>query len=663
MRQNDKNFNVFIIESEKELMWNRAKNWMGLGKHSEYVKNYYGDANIRASVYMSVVVIILETWMILRTLIKYVILSDESRDFHWIITHFYSYCLLLAGGVVMLVFAVRYLKGKTENRLTGLVLIILLSAICLWFGMYISSVSYATGGQILTFLTMEIFVCTLLVWRPYISFLLLSGTFIAFYSMALKARGEFLEGDLINYFCYFIAALMVSFSFYHQRMKEATKAESLEAMNKHLEKIAVEDDITGIKNMNYFVEKTGELLKQEAERLSEKIFLYLDIENFKSYNDQYGFERGCDFLIQVAKKIDTVFADSVVTRQSDDHFLVYTERAGARERIETIRNYVRNYQDEVNLGLKVGGYIPVSGEIDPRLAGDKARYACGLIKKMYDKDYKEYDEQVDEKFHKKQYIVNTIDKAVENGYIKVFYQPVVWSKDGELCGCEALARWIDPKYGFLSPGDFIPVLEEQRQIHKLDTCIFETVCRDIRENLDAGNKVVPVSLNFSRLDFELMDAVGILDGFVQKYNISKDYLHVEVTESALVDDLGVLDRAINSLREKGYAIWLDDFGSGYSSLNSLKDYSFDVMKIDMKFLANFNQNDKSGIIIDSIINMAGKIGMRTLAEGVETEEQSEFLLSIGCERLQGYLYGKPMKIEELKEKIAAGEYHISDVVL
>lgn len=644
-------------------MWERIKNWLGFNKHTDYVSKYLERANFKTSIYMSVVVMVLELWMLIRTFILYVVMEDRTNDFKWIIQHVYSYCILFTGAFILFIFSVKYVRHKTDNGRLGLAILIMFSIIAIGFGMYISSVSYAEGRQILTFLTMDLFVCTLIVWRPYISFMTIGVTFLVFYEICLSAKGSFVVGDKINYFCYFVFAVMISVSIYHQRVEEAKKAEGLEAANRRLERIAVEDDITGIKNVNYFVEHAVELLHKNKEQLSDMIFLYIDIENFKNFNDRYGFEKGCDFLIKVAKMLDEAFSDSLVTRQSDDHFIVFTRRENARERVAVIREFIKNYQDEVNLGLKVGGYIPVSDDVDPRLAADKARYACGLIKKMYDKDYKEYDDKVAEQFKKRQYIVNNIDKAIEKEYIRVFYQPVVWSKDGKLCGCEALARWLDPKYGMIPPGDFIPVLEEYRQIHKLDTCIFETVCRDIRENLDEGNRVLPVSLNFSRLDFELMDAVKILEDFVKQYNIDKEYLHVEVTESALLDDLGVLDRASNQLVENGYAIWLDDFGSGYSSLNSLKDYTFDVMKLDMKFLENFNQNNKSGVIIDSIISLAERIGMRTLAEGVETQEQADFLLSIGCERLQGYLYGKPMMIEELKEKIANREYQISDVVL
>ena len=300
--------------------------------------------------------------------------------------------------------------------------------------------------------------------------------------------------------------------------------------------------------------------------------------------------------------------------------------------------------------------------IDPRIAIDRARFACSLIKNKYDKHYMEYDSKVDSDFHKRQYIVNNIDRAVEKGYIKVYYQPVVWSKNHTLCGCEALARWNDPKYGFLSPADFIPVLEEYRQIHKLDKCIWETVCRDLRDTAVSGKHTIPVSLNFSRLDFELMDTVTVLEELVEKYNVHKHDIHVEITESALTDNMGTLQQSIQKLKDDGFSIWLDDFGSGYSSLNVLKDYSFDVLKIDMKFLSSFDSNEKSKVILNMIIDLASSLGMYSLTEGVETEEEAEFLARVGCGRLQGYYFGKPMPLEDIIEKIHNGTYVIKRLV-
>nr|MCR5655173.1 EAL domain-containing protein [Lachnospiraceae bacterium] len=309
---------------------------------------------------------------------------------------------------------------------------------------------------------------------------------------------------------------------------------------------------------------------------------------------------------------------------------------------------------------KVGGYRPKNREETPQICCDRARYASGLIKNQYGKTYREYDAKVDEDFHLRQYVVNNIDQAVEKGYIQVYYQPVVWSKDGKLCGCEALARWVDPVHGFLSPGKFIPVLEDCKLIHKLDRCIFETVCRDMHVSMEEGKPVVPVSLNFSRLDFELMDAVQLMCDLVERYNIPKEMIHVEVTESALTDDQESLQKDLNRFRELGFALWLDDFGSGYSSLNVLKDYKFDVLKVDMVFLFNFHENSAAKEILGSIIDMAGRLGMRTLTEGVETQEAADYLNKIGCGRLQGYLYGKPMPYAELRKKIAEGDYIITD---
>ena len=384
------------------------------------------------------------------------------------------------------------------------------------------------------------------------------------------------------------------------------------------------------------------------------------MHNFKAFNDQRGFEAGNRFLVTIAKYITDLFPDSLCARQADDHFVVFTNAAGIPEKLEKLDRLVHEYDKEILLCINCGAYHLSSNGEDPRLAIDRARYAAATIKNRFQTVYAEYDKKMSDQYHKKLYVINNIDNAVENGWIIPFYQPVVWSDTEELCGCEALARWMDPVYGQLYPNEFIPVLEEYRLIHKLDRSIFESVCRDIRTNLDAGKPVVPVSLNFSRLDFELMDAVQELEDLVAKYSIPKELIHVEVTESALTDDFIKLNEAMNRIKEMGYALWLDDFGSGYSSLNVLKDYQFDVVKIDMRFLSNLDNSEKAKTLIDCIIQMANRIDMLTLTEGVETETQAEFLNRVGCNRLQGYLFGKPMPKEELDRRIEENELKVSD---
>ncbi len=247
------------------------------------------------------------------------------------------------------------------------------------------------------------------------------------------------------------------------------------------------------------------------------------------------------------------------------------------------------------------------------------------------------------------YVIQNIDKAIDSGWVKIYYQPVIRTLTGQLCGAESLSRWIDPEHGFLSPDLFIGALEATRQIHKLDCFVVEQVCSDISDRLKQGLDTVPVSVNFSRIDFELLDMLNFLEDTVSKYDIPKDYIHVEITESMIVSDSDLMSRMIRNFRTAGYEVWMDDFGSGYSSLTLLKDYEFDTLKLDMNFLSSFT--DKSKSIVTSTISMAKDIGIMTLAEGVETREQIEFLHSIGCGKLQGYFYGKPMPIDEFFDHI------------
>ena len=189
--------------------------------------------------------------------------------------------------------------------------------------------------------------------------------------------------------------------------------------------------------------------------------------------------------------------------------------------------------------------------------------------------------------------------------------------------------------------------------------MLKNACLDIKNLMDTGRKPLPVSINFSRMDFIDVDIVSMIEEVVSKYDVDKKLLHIEITESALMDDGDKLHEAVDKLHKLGYIVWLDDFGSGYSSFNVLKDFEFDLVKLDMMFLSSFSTNPKSKVIINSVVKMAQNIGLATLCEGVETIEQADFLASIGVDKLQGYLYGKPQTYEEIKEKIDNKEYKIA----
>lgn len=578
------------------------------------------------------------------------------------------YVFLFVIGAAIVAYALfNYLKGKRIVILEH-VAITAFNLVCLAFGVFVSYSDFWGGKEIICFLTMVIYVGCLLIYRPYITVLILGASFFGFYRVLLTFNGgltfeaqhieisgvmhKIISGDAVNYLTFFISLTTICFAIYHGRLKEARKS-------KELEKSAKEDRLTGLWNYNYFSELASKAIGELKGDVSENVLLFVDVHNFKAFNDQRGFEAGDRFLVAIGGYLSDVFSDSLYGRQADDHFVVMTKRAGLEERLDRLNERVSAYDDEILLGINCGGYrLNASGE-DPRNCIDRARYAAHLIKNRFQTVYIEYDEKMSEAYRKRLYVINNIDNAVANGWIVPYYQPVVWSDTKELCGCEVLARWMDPTYGQLFPNEFIPVLEEYRLIHKLDRAIFEFACRDLRASLDAGKPVVPVSLNFSRLDFELMDAVGELDELVKKYGLSKDLIHVEVTESALTDSMTKLTEATNRIKELGYSLWLDDFGSGYSSLNVLKDYQFDVIKLDMRFLSNLENSEKAQILIDCIVKMANRIHMLTLTEGVETKVQAEFLNRVGCDRLQGYLFGKPIPKEALYERIEKGELTVS----
>ncbi len=239
------------------------------------------------------------------------------------------------------------------------------------------------------------------------------------------------------------------------------------------------------------------------------------------------------------------------------------------------------------------------------------------------------------------YVLDHFDLAMERGYLRVYCQPVVRALTRRICGLEALARWQDPEKGLLTPDKFIGVLEAHGRIHELDGYIVRQVCERFHTLVELGI-FVPISINLSRRDYELCDIFAVVEHAAEANRVPRSHLCIEITESALNQNEHRMLDYIERFRAAGYPVWMDDFGSGYSTLNLLKDFQFDELKIDMQFLSDFH--DRSKLILASIINMAKRIGIHTLTEGVETEEEFAFLRNIGCEKLQGSLFGVPVPI-------------------
>lgn len=377
-------------------------------------------------------------------------------------------------------------------------------------------------------------------------------------------------------------------------------------------------------------------------------FLYFDIENFKSFNQRYGFRQGNVFLRYMADLLREIFNGDLIARFNDDHFAVATERENIADGIQFIHERIRSYEVGLAMEVKTGVYHPDADVTDIVLIMDRAKIACNSIKKTYDLTWAEFNPAMEEAINFRSHIIRSFHEAMEQGFIKVFYQPEVRVMTREICGFEALARWNDPVHGMISPGIFVPVLEEAHLSPQLDLYIIEQVCRDFA----AVRRALPdwvmlrVSVNLSRVDFRLLDVLQAIEDIRVRYNVTRDMLNIEVTEGALSEDEVFLQSEIARLRAAGYEVWMDDFGSGSSSLNNIKDFVFDVIKIDMKFLRSFEVNPKSRVVLRSIVNMAKELGMHTLAEGVETEEQFAFLREIGCEKVQGYLFSAPIPLSK-----------------
>ena len=408
------------------------------------------------------------------------------------------------------------------------------------------------------------------------------------------------------------------------------------------------DSLTGLLTRSSFHDKAGQFLHSNSEGTA---IIWFNLDNFKMYNKRFGFSRGDLLLREIAGIIRIIFPpenSNFSGRFSDDNFVVLTDWTSAELNTDMIQEYLYALHEDITLRLRAGLYFPSESE-DIRSSCDRAKLACDSIRKNHSVSSCMFHDGMSRELSLQQHILDTLDDAIQDGRLRVLYQPIVRIATGKICECEALARWSDGELGNISPAEFIPTLEEYREIHRLDIHALRQVCRDYRTRSMKGLPVLPVSVNLSRLDFELCDILQEVELAVTVNSIPRDMLHIEITESVGDEDSTVLNLGIERFRAMGYEVWMDDFGSGYSSLNVLKDYNFDTIKFDMKFLHGFdiNKSEKAKYIISSNLKMARLMGMQALAEGVENEEQLSYLRTIGFDKAQGYYFGKPMNLDDI----------------
>ena len=449
-----------------------------------------------------------------------------------------------------------------------------------------------------------------------------------------------------------------------------------EIIRRQNEAILNTDALTMIPNRNGFYSDTSVLLCEHPDK--DYVICCINVDKFKLVNDLFGIQEGDRLLMYMADKLrDYAWETGTYGRLTADNFaMCIPDEEGIYNKVTTaLKEWFEDYDIPINVVTRCGFYHVHDADVEVGLMCDRANLAIQEIKGSYDRSYGVYDENIRRRIIQEQEILNEMKIALDNRQFTVYYQPKFNMETGKLIGSEALVRWIHPEKGIISPGIFVPIFEKNGFISALDQYVWESVCRDLREWLDNGYAVCPVSINVSRAELYNKGLSQFLVNLVEKYRIPQQYVQLEITESAYTDDPDQIIKMVKELKSKGFVILMDDFGSGYSSLNTLKDVPVDVLKLDLKFLYNMDHNLKANYILKSVVQMAMRLDLVVIAEGVETETQAEFLRSIGCIRAQGYLYAKPMpkselelflkdpeKVSEKDEDTISGIVNINDVM-
>ena len=419
---------------------------------------------------------------------------------------------------------------------------------------------------------------------------------------------------------------------------------------KQLYEYAYIDPVTKKGNINYFRKKGQERLERKSN--ATVYIMVLDINKFKMINKAYGYKTGDTILYGIGQELENVLGKgSIICRYSNDYFAVLFEyEEGIRKIVNKIVRNIENLKignNVYNLSVNIGIY-KVDTDNNIAEAMDKAIIAHSASKgDVFDK-FHIYDKKMEKELVKESKIESEMYQALMNKEFQVYYQPKIYAKDGQLYGAEALVRWIhDGK--MISPSEFIPLFEKNKFILKLDLYVFEQVCSDMKMWKEKYQKEPIISVNVSRnhfLDEHFLEKYMMISS---QYGINTNKIDLEITESATIEAGIDIIEIMNKMKRLGFMISIDDFGTGYSSLSALQDMPADILKIDKSFVDRIGKNEKN--IIDYILTIAKELKLTTIAEGVETKEQRDYLLEKGCDIIQGYYYAKPMPEEEFEEYI------------
>ena len=431
-----------------------------------------------------------------------------------------------------------------------------------------------------------------------------------------------------------------------------TEVVNLNAKRKYL---STHDALTGLYNRYSFEEQVKGLM--EANPDTPYYMIVSDINDFKLINDIYGRDVADEILKRIARDIEKfAHPGSCFCRWRGDIFCAFAKKSVIQldELERTVKDSWMN-SDIINspLVIHVGVFEPTKTDKEELTVSDivdRAQLAIAGIKNDYNRCVALYDDKLREDKIWEQKITSELAGAVAGGQIVPYLQPQ-YGADGRLEGGEVLVRWNHPVEGLLAPYKFIPILEKNGLIAVIDKCIWEEACKILSSwsKRTDGYEKLSLSINISPKDFYFLDIYQVITSLVEEYNVSPNKLHLEITESSVMNNAADNIKAINNLREYGFTVEMDDFGSRYSSLNMLKDMPVDILKIDMVFLGKTSDYKKSKIILSSIVNMANNLEMPQITEGVETKDQLDMLKDMGCKLFQGYYFSKPVPLSEFEK--------------
>lgn len=407
--------------------------------------------------------------------------------------------------------------------------------------------------------------------------------------------------------------------------------------------------LTGLPGMTYFFELADTWKEKRKNEEGPIVLLYFNLHGMKIFNTKYSFAEGDRLLKEFGAVLEKTFERNHCCHIAADQFAAFTAEEEIEAVLQNLFQECRNLNGGNTLPVHVGIYSITMEDVPVSTACDRAKFACDSMKNTYESGFHYYDNDLREEAFWRQYILSHLDQALSEKWIQVYYQPLVRAVSGKVCNEEALSRWNDPKWNLLSPVDFIPFLEEAGMIYKLDLYVVEQVLEKLRIQEKAGCSLVPQTVNLSRSDFDACDMVEEIRKRVDASGIGRDKLVIEITESTMGKDADFMRKQTDRFRELGFSVWLDDFGSGYSSLEVLQTMKVDLLKFDMSFMRRFDEGEEGKIILNELIRMATSLGIDTACEGVEREEQARFLRDSGCARLQGYYYSKPVPLETVLE--------------